>query len=86
MSNLRRNENAMPKPPSKSGFNKLLSAETVLLSPEPLIGLLTMETDTGNVELAINRLKAELLMSELIEFLNNGKGDDAPTFAVERSQ
>ena len=45
-----------------------------------------METDTGTVELAINRLKAELLMSELIEFLNNGKGDDAPTFAVERSQ
>lgn len=30
--------------------------------------------------------EAELLMSELIEFLNNGKGDDAPIFAVERSQ
>ncbi|EHK52730.1 hypothetical protein MAXJ12_33684 [Mesorhizobium alhagi CCNWXJ12-2] len=33
----------------------------------------------------MNRIVAERLMSTLVEFLHAGKGDDAPTFAVERS-
>jgi len=29
---------------------------------------------------------AEALMKELIDFLQQGKGEDAPSFAVERDQ
>jgi hypothetical protein len=50
----------------------------------PLIELL--ETDSGTIELAMNRIVAERLLSAVVEFLQAGEGDDAPTFAVERSQ
>jgi hypothetical protein len=76
----------MKRKPSKSGFTKLLGSDATLLSADPLIGLLELETDTGQIELAMNRIAAERLMSTLVEFLQAGKGDDAPTFAVERSQ
>ncbi|SJM34518.1 hypothetical protein [Mesorhizobium delmotii] len=76
----------MKRKPSKSGFNKLLDVDTTLLSAEPLIGLLELETDTGTIELAMNRTLAEQLLFAIVEFLQVGKGDDAPTFAVERSQ
>jgi hypothetical protein len=76
----------MKRKPSKSGFNKLLDADTTLLSAEPLIGLLELETDTGTIELAMNRTLAEQLLFAVVEFLKAGKGDDAPTFAIERSQ
>ncbi|TKD40627.1 MAG: hypothetical protein E5W98_20540 [Mesorhizobium sp.] len=75
----------MKRKASKSGFNKLLAADTTLLSAEPLIGLLELETDTGRIELAMNRILAEQLLFAIVEFLQAGKGDDAPTFAVERS-
>jgi hypothetical protein len=76
----------MKRKPSKSGFNKLLGSDATLLSADPLIGLLELETETGQIELAMNRIVAERLMSTLIEFLQSGGGDGAPTFAVERSQ
>ncbi|WP_287113815.1 hypothetical protein [Mesorhizobium sp.] len=48
------------------------------LSAEPLIGLLELETDTGTIELAMNRILAEQLLFAIVEFLQAGKGDDAP--------
>ncbi|WP_434723030.1 hypothetical protein [Mesorhizobium sp. RIZ17] len=76
----------MKRRPGKSGFVKLLATETTLLSADPLIGLIELETDTGTINLAMNRIVAERLLSAVIEFLQAGEGDDAPTFAVERSQ
>jgi hypothetical protein len=76
----------MTRKPSKSGFTKLLAADTTLLSAEPLIGLLELDTDNGTIELAMNRIMAERLHFAIVEFLQAGEGDDAPTFAVERSQ
>lgn len=76
----------MKPKPSKSGFTKLLTAETNVLSIEPLIGLIELGTDTGTVTLAMNRIVAERLLSAVVEFLQAGEGADAPTFAVERSQ
>lgn len=76
----------MKHKPSKTGFTKLLAADTTLLSADPLIGLLELETDSGTIELAMNRILAERLMAAVVEFLQAGEGDDAPTFAVERSQ
>ncbi|TIP70596.1 MAG: hypothetical protein E5X53_26420 [Mesorhizobium sp.] len=76
----------MTRKPSKSGFAKLLAADTTLLSTEPLIGLLELESDSGTIELAMNRIVAERLLSAVVEFLQAGEGDDAATFAVERSQ
>lgn len=57
----------MKRKPSKSGFTKLLAADTT-------------------INLTMNRIVAERLLSAVVEFLQAGKGDDAPTFAVERSQ
>lgn len=76
----------MKRRPRKTGFTKLLSADTTWMSADPLIGLLELETDSGTVELAMNRIVAERLLSAVVEFLQAGEGDDAPTFAVERSQ
>jgi hypothetical protein len=76
----------MKRKPSKTGFNKLLAADTTVLSADPLIGLLKLETDRGTIELAMNRILAERLLTAVVEILQAGKGDDAPTFAVERSQ
>ncbi len=76
----------MKRKPSKSGFIKFLAADTTLLSADPLIGLLEVETDTGAITLAMNRIVAERLHSAVVDFLKAGEGDDAPTFAVERSQ
>lgn len=44
----------MKRKPSRSGFINLPAADTTLLSAEPLIGLLELETDSGRVELAMN--------------------------------
>jgi hypothetical protein len=76
----------MKRMPGKSGFTKLLAADTTLLSTDPLIGLLELETDSGTIELAMNRIVAERLHSAIVDFLQAGESDDAPTFAVERSQ
>jgi hypothetical protein len=76
----------MTRKPSKSGFTKLLAADTTLLSADPVIGLLELDTDSGTVELAMNRVMAERLPFAVVEFLQAGEGDDPPTFAVERSQ
>lgn len=71
----------------KSGYNLLLDADTTLLSQDPLMGLLNLETKSGGtIELVMNRVVAERLMAAVVEFLQAGAGDDAPTFAVERSQ
>ncbi|ASV85720.1 hypothetical protein CES85_1081 [Ochrobactrum quorumnocens] len=72
--------------PSRPGFNKILGAGTTVLNEDPLLGILTLKTDTGMIELAMINPVAEALMAELIEFLQHGKGDDAPSFAVERDQ
>ncbi|WP_287050953.1 hypothetical protein [Mesorhizobium sp.] len=45
----------MKRKPSKTGFIKLLSADTTWMSADPLIGLLELETDSGTIELAMNR-------------------------------
>ena len=76
----------MTRKSGKSGFIKLLAADTTLLSAEPLIGLIELDTDTGPITLAMNRIVAERLMSAVVEFLQAGKGEDAPTVAGERSQ
>jgi hypothetical protein len=47
---------------------------------------LNWETDRGGIELIMNRIVAERLLSAVVEFLQAGQGDDAPTFAVEHSQ
>nr|DAF66377.1 MAG TPA: hypothetical protein [Caudoviricetes sp.] len=70
----------------RSGFNKILGAGYTVLNQDPLVGILTLKTDTGTIELAMIKPVAEALMGELIDFLQEGKGDDAPSFAVERSQ
>lgn len=72
--------------PSKTPFTKLLAAETTLLSADRLLGLLKLQTDRGDIELVMNRVVAERLMSTVVDFLQAGQGDDGPTFAVERSQ
>ncbi|MER8441215.1 hypothetical protein NKH36_32265 [Mesorhizobium sp. M1312] len=41
----------MKRKPSKTGFTKLLAGDTTLLSPDPLIGPLELETDSGPVVL-----------------------------------
>lgn len=41
----------MKRKPSKSGFTKLLGSDATPLSADPLIGLLELETDTGQIEL-----------------------------------
>jgi hypothetical protein len=56
----------MTRKPSKSGFTKLLAADITLLSADPLIGLLELETDSGTIELAMNRIMAERLVSTLV--------------------
>lgn len=70
----------------RTGFNKILGAGYTVLNHDPLVGILTLKTDTGTIELAMIKPVAEALMGELIDFLQEGKGDDAPSFAVERSQ
>ncbi|MGT2465153.1 hypothetical protein ACVOMV_06980 [Mesorhizobium atlanticum] len=75
----------MKRKPGKSGFTKLLGADPTLLSAEPLIGLLELGTDSGTINLAMNRTVAERLLSAVVDFLQAGEGDDVPTFAVERS-
>ncbi|TSE07567.1 hypothetical protein C1D09_018725 [Mesorhizobium intechi] len=70
----------------RTSFTKLLAAETTLLSTDRLLGLLELETDRGEIELVMNRIVAERLLSAIVEFLQAGEGEDAPTFAVERSQ
>ena len=69
---------------SATGFNKLLAADVTLLSRDRLLGLLKLDTDTGPISLVMNKLIAERLMETLIEFLQAGAGDDAPSFVVER--
>ncbi|WP_292216175.1 hypothetical protein [Mesorhizobium sp.] len=59
----------MKRKPGKSGFIKHLAAETTLLSADPLIGLLELETDSGKIDLAVNRIVAERLHSAVAEFL-----------------
>jgi hypothetical protein len=48
--------------------------------------VLELETDSGTTELAMNRIVAERLHSAVVDFLQAGEGDDAPTFSVERTQ
>ncbi|KAB2671121.1 hypothetical protein F9K77_14305 [Ochrobactrum sp. LMG 5442] len=78
-------EEAMAKI-DRTGFNKILGAGYTVLDHDPLVGILALKTDTGTIELAMIKPVAEALMGELIDFLQEGKGDDTPSFAVERSQ
>ncbi|MGX7875319.1 hypothetical protein ACVDG5_023675 [Mesorhizobium sp. ORM6] len=74
----------MTRKPGATGFNKLLGSYVTLLSRDRLLGLLELETDTGQIDLVMNKLIAERLMETLIDFLQAGEGNDAPSFAVER--
>jgi hypothetical protein len=51
-----------------------------LISRDPLIGILELDTDTDPIELAMNRKVAERLMSTVVEFLQAAERADAPTF------
>jgi hypothetical protein len=73
----------MTRKPSKSGFTKLIASDATLLSADPLIGLLELETDTGQIELAMNRLVAERLMSTLVEFLQAGKSAESTRYGCD---
>lgn len=65
--------------------NKLLDSEYVAISTDPLVGMLMLDTDEGPIEIAINKDKAEFLLSALFEFLAEGTGEDAPKFNVSTS-
>jgi len=52
----------MKRKRSKTGYNKLLASDATLLSRDPLQGLLELDTDSGPIELAMNRIVAERLM------------------------
>lgn len=67
-------------------FDKLLGAKYKVLNHDPLLGILSIKTDKGVIELGMIKPVAEVLMGELMDFLQEGKGEDAPSFAVERSQ
>jgi hypothetical protein len=75
----------MPRTPSRTGFNKLLKSDVTLMSRDRLLGLLELETDTGQIDLVVNKLIAERLMETVIEFLQAGEGEDAPQFIIERA-
>jgi hypothetical protein len=46
-------EKRMKRKPSKSGLNKLLAGDATLLSRDPLIGMLELDTESGAIELGI---------------------------------
>ncbi|MCF6112199.1 hypothetical protein [Mesorhizobium muleiense] len=62
----------MKRKPSKSGFAKLIASDGTLLSADPLIELLELETETVQIELAMNRIVAARLVSTLVEFAAEG--------------
>jgi hypothetical protein len=51
--------------------NRVLMGEMHPLSDDPLVGLLTLETDDGTIELAINRSVAETLKDLMEQFLRD---------------
>ena len=71
---------------NKSDLTKLLSSDIEILSRDRLLGKLQLNTNNGLIELALNREAAEMLMTDVVDFLQAGKGEDAPTFHVERSK
>jgi hypothetical protein len=70
----------MKRKPSKTGYNRLLASDAPLISRDPLIGILELDTDSDPIELAMNRKVAERLMSTVVEFLQAAERADAPTF------
>jgi hypothetical protein len=55
--------------PKKKSPNKLLSSDIVTFSDDPLLGSMVLETDEGVIDMAINRLGAEMLYRRLADFL-----------------
>lgn len=53
----------------KQSPNKLLSSDIVKFSDDPPLGALVLETDEGVIDMAINRLGAEMLYEQLADFL-----------------
>jgi len=49
--------------------NKLLGSEIDRLSDDPLIGVLRLDTDEGEIEVVVNRAGAEELARQLADFL-----------------
>jgi hypothetical protein len=48
----------------------VLGSEIMVISQDPRVGVITMETDDGVIELAINRGVAEELRELLTDFMN----------------
>jgi hypothetical protein len=40
----------------------------------------------GKVDLLINKVVAERLMEDLVDFLQSGEGEDFPRFIIERQK
>lgn len=51
-------------------LNRLMDCEITALSADPLVGVMLLSTDQGNVHVAINTALAELLIEELTTFLD----------------
>ncbi len=76
----------MPKMTTKMGYKQLLGSDITLLSRDRLFGVLELKTDTGQIELLMNKVIAERLMEDLVEFLQAGEGEDFPRFIIERQK
>ncbi|SEI14267.1 hypothetical protein SAMN05216228_102745 [Rhizobium tibeticum] len=54
-----------------------------VVSNDPLIGRLELVADEGGVvEVRLDRATAEDLLSALVQFLDQGEGEDAPKFST----
>ena len=57
----------------KDDPNRLLQSGYMLLSDDPLVGVIVMETDEGVSNIAVNRAVAEELQENLQRFLEGKK-------------
>lgn len=53
--------------------NRITAHEITIVSDNPLIGLLTLESDDGTFEFAFNRSFAEALIKSLAKVTNGGE-------------
>lgn len=76
----------MPKMTTKMGYKQLLGSDITLLSRDRLFGVLELKTNTGQIDLLMNKVIAERLLEDLVEFLQAGEGEDVPRFLIERQK
>jgi hypothetical protein len=58
-----------PRRLTKISPNRVLGCEIIVISEDPRVGIITMETDDGVIELAVNRGVAEELHELLTDFM-----------------